>query len=59
VAANYWARAHDLSSASSDDSAVKTRECRRLPARYNGDWPLLFLDDEEPKTDDKPGVYFC
>ena len=49
VAANYWAKGHD------SDSEAKTRECRRLPARYNGDWPLLFLDDEEPQTEVKPG----
>lgn len=33
-------------SAEDSNSAVllERRGCRRLPTRYNGDWPLLFLD---------------
>lgn len=28
------------------DSGIKGRGCRRLPTRYNGDWPFLFVDGD-------------
>lgn len=25
---------------------IRVRGCKRLPTRYNGDWPLLFVDGD-------------
>lgn len=30
----------------SSEGAYRGRGCKRLPSRYNGDWPLLFVDGD-------------